>query len=419
LVNQLSYQSLAKNTHRLGPQGKLTIHNGSVTSYHQPYTPSVNNTVFSKKNMTDCLLSYLTPQHQDLKQITLGLSGGLDSRVLLSLLMGSHRKNYQTHTFGHILDPDAAIPKRISEKEHFPHFIYHIAISSTQQLAHLVKSYASETNLVEPVSTALRLQNIASLDPSKYIMIDGGYGEIARRQYLNKLAFYGKKPFRNQNIDLLFRHLHVQRGNFLHRDILQQMHIGARNDISTMLNTMPAIGEISLENYLDLWAIRSRFPNFGSDEQARLDNQILNFMPFAQLDFVNMIFTMPVALRRNGRLFRDLITMNFPVLSNYPLVKSGITYPFQLSTKTSWLYTKIKSKLGFQYVENHIDLFLELMKEYILDLLYSKNVQEHPAYNYQYIRTVIEQYYRGDTTLKTEVVWWLTFELWRKGIEQK
>ncbi len=249
--------------------------------------------------------------------------------------------------------------------------------------------------------------------------MDGGFGEIARRQYLNKLALYGKRPFREHNIELILNNLRVRRGNFLSTDIIRQMEEGVRAEISGMMQAMPAVDDIGLGNYLDLWSIRARFPNFGSDEQARLDKQILNYMPFAQLRFVNLVFSMPISLRKNGAFFRNIIRSRYAPLSQFPLVKGGTTYPFSFSTKAAWLYVKIKSMAGKRFNENHIDPFLVIMREYIFDLLLSKGVQENPAYNYPHIRSSIENYYRGDVTNKSELIWWLTFELWRRAIEQK
>jgi hypothetical protein len=353
------------------------------------------------------------------KQISLGLSGGLDSRVLLSLILRSGRKDFQTHTFGNLLDPDVSVPKTIAEKERFVNITYDTLITTTQELTTILLSYAAETNLIEPISTALRLKNVFSLDPNRFILIDGGFGEIARRQYMNRLALYGERPFRDHNIELILNNLRVRRGNFFSVDIVRQMEEGVHEEISEMMQTMPDIREIGLGNYLDLWSVRARFPNFGSDEQARLDKHILNYMPFAQLSFINSVFSMPISLRKNGTLFREIIKTSYTQLTKYPLVKSGVTYPFSFSTKASWLFTKIKSMTGKRFNENHIDPFLGIMREYIFDLLHSKGVQENPAYNYPHIRSSIENYYRGDMTNKSELIWWLTFELWRRSVELK
>lgn len=418
MFNQLSYHSLVKGTHRLGPNGRLKIENNRISCSDQSYTPRISKDT-SLQESIECLQALVLPFFNGPKQITLGLSGGLDSRVLLSLILKSKNSNFQTHTFGDIHNPDIFIPKLISEREHFKNYTYNTTLSSSQDLIPILQTYAAETNLIEPISTALRLNNNSCLDPNKFVLVDGGFGEIARRQYMNRMAIHGRMPFQDHNIALILKSLRVQRGNIFTAEINRQMEEGVHNEISNMLNTMPDLNEIGLENYLDLWSIRTRIPNFGSDEQARLDKQIVNYMPFAQVSFVDSVFTMPISMRKNGTLFRKIIKTSYPSLRKYPLVKNGTTYPFLLSTKSSWIYTKIKSKIGYTYSENPLDPFLESMKEYIFDTLLSKNVKEYPAYDYQNIHNSIIDYYNGNQSSKNEILWWLTFDLWRKTIEHK
>lgn len=418
LFNQLSYTSLVNNIHRLGPNGKITISDNNVVRSEQAFLPSFSKK-FSYDEAVTLIEDFLYPKLEKNLQMSLGLSGGLDSRVLLSLLLKSKNKNFCTHTFGNLLEADVFIPNKISQQENFLHIAYNNPLPSVDKLIPLLNNYIAETNLVEPVSTILRLRNYSELNAKKFILVDGGFGEIARRQYLNRLALKGKKSIQGKNIDSILNNLRITRANIFTQDILNQMEFGVKNEVEYMFNTMPDICDIGLENYLDLWAIRTRLPNFGADEQARLDSFILNFMPFAQKDFINMVFAMPIKLRQNGKFFKSLIRESFPHLATYPLVKNNITYPFALSTKSAWLLTKIKSKFTTVYSEDHIHVFLNMLKGFIFDLLLSQNTKEYSAYNYQHIKTSIENYYSGNQSLSNDVNWWLTFELWRRNIEVK
>lgn len=418
IFNQLSCASLVNTIYRLGPGGKLTISDKNVLCSEQPFQPDFSK-IYSYNETVEILENYLSLKLNENLKITFGLSGGLDSRVLLSLLLKSRNNNFRTHTFGNIQEPDVLIPEMMGKKEKFLSVSYNNPLPSAHELIPLLNDYISETNLIEPISTVLRLRNYTELDATKFILIDGGFGEIARRQYLNRLAIRGKKPIIDRNVDIVLTNLRNKRANIFTPEIINRMELGVRSEIEYMFNTMPNVKEIGLENYLDLWAIRTRFPNFGADEQARLDSFILNFMPFAQKSFVNMVFSMPVELRTNGKFFRNLINNSYPSLTKYPLVKNNITYPFYLSTKTAWLYTKIKSKLGYSYSENHIHTFLEMLRDFVFDLLLSKNTKEYSAYNYQAIITSVENYYSGNKAFSNEVNWWLTFELWRRNIEIK
>jgi len=77
--------------------------------------------------------------------------------------------------------------------------------------------------------------------------------------------------------------------------------------------------------------------------------------------------------------------------------------------------SKAKIKLGYQYNDESVHLFLQLIKEYILDLLHSKETIDYPAYEQRKITQKVEAYYAGEKTLSGEINWWLTFELWRRN----
>ncbi len=418
IYNQLSCKSLVKDIHRLGPGGKLIICENKIISSERQYQPDWSK-VFSYDETISLLDDFVSPVRNDNLDITLGLSGGLDSRVLLSLLLKSNNKTFSSHTFGCLTEPDVSIPKEISKEENFQNIAYNSPFSTAHELIPVLSDYISATNLIEPISTVLRLRNYKDLNAAKFLLMDGGFGEIARRQYLNRLYFNGIKHILDGNIDAILKNLIVERANIFTPEITNKMEICVRSEIEYMLNSMPDPREIGIENYLDLWAVRTRFPNFNADEQSRLDAIILNFMPFAQNSFINMVFAMPVKLRKNGKLFRKIITESRSSLTNYPLVKNNITYPFNLSTKAAWLYTKIKSKLGYTHSDNNIYLSLEILKEFILDILLSQSTKEYPAYNYTKIKTTIEKYYSGNKQFANEINWWLSFELWRRGVENK
>jgi hypothetical protein len=182
-----------------------------------------------------------------------------------------------------------------------------------------------------------------------------------------------------------------------------------------MLETMPDIKRIGIDNYLDLWAVRARLPNYSSDMQPRLDSSILNFMPFAQSSYIDTIFDIPVRYRRNAVLFREIIKQNYPSLAKYPLAKVNTTHPFYLPSLATILLSKAKIRLGHQYKDESVHLFLWLIKEYLVDLVHSKETVEYPPYEHNKIARKVQEYYAGAKNLSGEINWWLTFELWRRS----
>jgi hypothetical protein len=415
LFNQLSYRPLVRGIQRLGPDGRLTIRNNIATCTERPFTPQASPT-FSATEFSDVLAAVTTPILEKEREISLGLSGGVDSRVLLALLLKSKQSTFRTHTFGEASDPDVFIPQKMGQIESFNNVSFDEPLISLSEILSVLKKYASETNLIEPISTALRLRNYSSLDPDIHLMMDGGFGEIVRRQYLNRLAMKGKRIFSEKNAALLRKHLLVYRSNIFTPETNRLMESGITDEINSMMQTMPDINEIGLENYLDLWATRTRIPNYACDEQTRLDGFIQNYMPFAQSHVVNGVFQISPDLRKNGRLLKTIIKLTYPSLAHYPLVKSGTTYPFFLSTKAAWLWSKIKSRIGLQYKNKGLDYVLVTMKEFIFDTIFSQNVKEYSNYNYPRIRSTVERYFKGERSLGDEISWLLTFEMWRSNL---
>jgi asparagine synthetase B (glutamine-hydrolysing) len=88
--------------------------------------------------------------------LSLGLTAGLDSRLLLSYLLKSGKNNWITHTFGGSNLPDVIYSKNISSKLGFNHKIYDYEIPKKENLIKILSKYVSFTNIVIPVSETIQ-----------------------------------------------------------------------------------------------------------------------------------------------------------------------------------------------------------------------------------------------------------------------
>ncbi|HLP15922.1 MAG TPA: hypothetical protein VK470_06680 [Bacteroidota bacterium] len=414
LFNQLTYDCPIEGVKRLGPGGKLEIANGVTRYSDSPFLPTPGRK-YEPEKIVERLRRYATPAMGENLCASLGLSGGLDSRVLLSLLLTSNTQKFTTHTFGNNADPDVSIPQRISRELRIPHVVYDAQIPSVSEVIALFRDYIAQTNLVEPISTVLRLRHYHGLDQNSQFLIDGGFGEVARRQYLNRLMLNGAKAIENRSIAVIRNSLRAHRGGIFNDDVNQVMLAGADREIMQMLESMPPLSSMNIEDYLDLWAVRTRIPNFSSDEQARMDSTIVNYMPFAQPGFIDDVFTMPLRYRRNGAFLRSLIGSLCAPLKRYPLVKNNTTYPFILPTYGAWIWSKAKARFGHQYRDESTHVFLHSIQEYVMDVLHSQDTKQYAPYDYPIIQKNVTEYYRGNRSLSNQVNWWLSFDLWRRN----
>ena len=345
------------------------------------------------------------------------MSGGVDSRVLLSVAL-SKNIPFSAYTFGAEDEPDVIIARQIARNEKINHVVLNEPTPTVDDCVTFINDYVGQANLNEPLSTLLRLRNIPNLVQENTLMVDGAYGEVARRQYFNRIAVKGKRFLVENNIEALLPFFRVHRADIFTDDVNNTMNINVLKQLADLFDTMPPLKDIGVESYLDLIAVRSRIPNFGADEQARLDSIVLNLMPFATLEYLNLAFSLSLTERRDGKLFRNIIKKEHPSLAHYPFVKFGTTYPFWMTSLQSWMWARAKSKIGQVYNDNSLHTFLHHIREHIIDTMSSLSVQNYDLYNYDKVRTLVTDYFSGNLHRGVEVNWWYTFEMWRRKVEK-
>jgi hypothetical protein len=181
---------------------------------------------------------------------------------------------------------------------------------------------------------------------------------------------------------------------------------------------LPDANEINLENWLDIFTIRARLINTSAPEQARVDNYAVSFMPFIQKDTLKILFSFSVKERKNGKLFKDIIRRNAIALTKYPLVKGNITYPFDASSLSARVYSKVKKKTGLFYRDQRVDELFSLLRDFILDLLHSSQVRNCEFYDRRKIDRLANGFSSKGTEFNSEIDWFLSFELFRQGISK-
>ena len=418
LCNQLSTNSILTNITRVAPGGVVSCTPNNFTIKETAWSPDSID-VTSKPVLPAILDRLATFPMNNGYRLNLSLSGGLDSRVLLSLLINNENTNWCAYTFGNTQCPDVRIAKKIAVDFGFELEYYNDPLPSTDQFLAGFRSYIGQTSVTAPASMYLNLRyNLLSYKHNT-VLSDGGFGEIVRRRYLNRLMIRGTEAVQAGDIKSVYPHLKVHRAAVFGPDINHRMSSGALKQLQHVWETMPTVKRYGIGNWLDLFAIRTRLPNFLGPEQTRLDGEVINYMPYAQPVFLNSVFLVPIALRNNGGLLRSLLNQNSRKLSRYPLAKDDITYPFGSTVMESWIWTKFKHALGLNYSDGKRILFLDSLSEYIQDIADSTIVRTAGCYDYPAVKKIIRQYYCGNKQLAGELDWWLSFELWRQVVHGK
>jgi hypothetical protein len=270
--------------------------------------------------------------------------------------------------------------------------------------------------LVEPASSSSKLRYYPKIRMAGRFLIDGGFGELARRQYFNRLRRFGISALRRGDPDGIRRLISVRRPVILENQIVGMMVEGVREDIAAQIRSMPSVSEIGVENFLDLLAVRTRIPNYGGPEQGRLDATVPNLMPLAQPSHLRRVFGLPLALRRNARFSRRWITSYVPELARYGFVKAGSAYPSWMPPGGAVLYTSLRRKAGLLFIDPSREEFLSTLRELVQDLAHSASTQNFSGYEQGAVVRLVDAYYEGHRELAADVDWWLCFEMWRRAL---
>ncbi|MBL7108477.1 MAG: hypothetical protein ISS38_04190 [Candidatus Cloacimonetes bacterium] len=414
LLYPLRKNCFVKNVYRLGPNGTARINSKTFTISNKSWLPESTPNV-SSANLVD-LLKEFTLLPQTFSTLTLALSGGMDSRTLLSYLINNNSKNWNTVTWHDDSHSDVIVAKKIIQKFDIQHLLLHKELPGTDEC---IKEY---TKFVLETLSASAAHNFHELTYYKYInknnfFIDGGAGALLRRMIGNKLLFYGKKAILNTNINELYQHLRIPKPDIFDHEINNILRKGCLSEIGKEFEKIPNPKKIGVENWIDLFHIRNKYPNHGAPAQARLDGFFQNYMPFAQPILLKRIFDIPARKRKNNKINKTILKNNAKQLLKIPLDKYGAVIPFHTNFYVSFIKAKIKNKFSKPSQNDAPHKFLNIISDYVQDSVRSNEVKNYSPYNYSEIRKLVDRYFSGETHLATFVNWWLTFDVWRKLIQ--
>ncbi|NLH60492.1 MAG: hypothetical protein GX452_03715 [Ignavibacteriales bacterium] len=272
------------------------------------------------------------------------------------------------------------------------------------------------TSVNHPISSFFNLKITRLLEQENKVLIDGGFGEIWRREYFNRILWKGRDGLLSCNSEAISASIIHNRGEIFNDYYSKLFRRNLISEISELLVRLPKPNTIGLENWVDLFAIKTRLVNYYSPEQSRLDETVINFMPFAQFSLMKKLFEIPLPLRKNAKLFRKIISQNAPNLTKFPLVKNGHTYPFKTSTLFARLLTRLLKNKNSSVSS---PVFFPALKEYILDIMMSAEVKNDTLYDYNKLTLFIKKTYENKDTLACQSLeWWLSFHMNRIYIQK-
>lgn len=414
LQNQISQNSFVKNVKRL-ICADATIKKGELRIENNIWKPDFDTTV-NGETFNKILKRLLSVKN---KNISLSLSGGLDSRVLLSFLSNKNFNLWETHTFGDPNHPDSKVASDLLISLNRNNEIITDELPSKDKLIEIVRTYSVQSAVTNPVSSIINLRFYDRLANKNRIIIDGGFGEIWRRAFANRLLIIGKKALLKKDSKTISDFLIYNRADIFSDDAMIEMKSGIGSQLNNLFTELPDPSQVGPGKWIDLFSIRTRLTNYYAPEQVRLDQYVTSFMPLVQKDILNLLFGLNDSDKKNGKLFKQLIKQNSSQLTKQPLVKGNILHHFNSSSVGARLSSRIKSKIGLAYESKEIIRFQNSLREFIGDVICSSEVRNYELYDKKKLDRLLKIIESEGSNYNYETDWFLSFELFRQGITRQ
>lgn len=414
LENPIIYESIIQDIRFLGPGGKATISSEGLKISNKLWLPEESDTNIN--DVIKILNSLISSLIESGETINLGLSGGIDSRTLLSILLHFDQESWATYTFGENSDFDVKISLNLCKLLKFKCSHYNLQLFEHDDVLGTWQEFIKETNGLMPANT-YHFLNYYKLLPKKQFFIDGGKGEYIRRSLSNRLALQGKSALIDKNIEKIKHFLFKPKPDIFIRELTETWNTDLIAQVDSLMQNMPEVSEFGIDNWVDLYNIRYRTGNCSFPSQTRLDAITRNFMPFIQPIVLNRIFNLSPKYRQKERI-NHYILKNSIILKYYPLARYGTIIPFQHNKYTSFMWGKIMSFFVREpSTEKH--LFLHKNREYILSRLSDIGFVNSQIYNKKKIRKMASDYFKGTRNNANYLIWWMTFDVWHQLIYEK
>jgi len=416
--NNLSYNPILKGIKSTAPGGRISVTDEKLKATREEWLPSFKKYDFLE--LEKRLIKFSIPENLRDKTLSFGFSGGFDSRFFIAILFPAHGHNVTrkivTHTFGEEYNPEVEIAKRITNDLHIPHKYLNEKVIYNDKYLSALHSFISQINMIGPASSYQMMRYFSHKYFRDKILIDGAFGGIARRVQHNRLIKFGRKGLKEKNPSLIYKHIELPRGNIFKDEYMEKMKRGTIEQIEELLKRLPSVKEIGCENFVDLLTIKTRPSNYTNPEQTRLDNIMISYIPFLQINLLDTVFSMNLYWRENGRYFRRMIKKFRPELIKYPVVKGNSKIPFSLPSSAASAYIKLKNKFFPSYKSDYRIEFYKNIKEHVFKILDSNDFKNFSPYNHKKITNIVKNFYSGSPNNINTLDWWYTFEIWRKEL---
>ncbi|MDD3804419.1 MAG: asparagine synthase-related protein, partial [bacterium] len=281
------------------------------------------------------------------KTISLGLSGGVDSRILLNVLLKSNVK-FTAHTFGFGYEDDVKLAEQLSCALGIKNRRYH---ALPENKSAFIRDFLSHSPFAVSLHRTLLL-NAFSLFSENQCVIDGTSGEFFRGHYFRRWKLARRFGLGDS---MVFEAVSTPLPEFFNRDFASMCKDEAK------INFIEFIREFRdqrvFEKDYDMAYVKYYNPNYRAREQSRMDESVVSFLPFHQS---NLIYS----FIRKGKNYFDFKEFSKEgIFREFPFATNSVVRPFEGCGNVFSLYEDEKIR----------DSILNLMHHSFFKTILSKN----------------------------------------------
>lgn len=394
-VHQLSHRALLAGIERLGPGGTLRFDGARLAIERHPWTEA---RIDAHPLGT---VARLRDADGARPPLTLGLSGGFDSRVLLSHLLDD-RADLRLHTFGQATHPDVETAHEIARRIGAPLRHFPPPEDDADRLLDALVRWAVPTNGVTPASSAPRFVFAAPEATDTRLGVDGGFGEIGRGVFFKHFA-----------LSRLLRP-HAPPTAYL-QDVAHApgwlapgLDAPVADDLAEALAALPRFRRADVRRWMARFAIHTLLPNTYGYAQDGYDLFAPMLMPSALPAFLAAVVARPGDPRRTGYAVRE-------DLRTIPLVKGTVRIRFSDRLLVQTWRVRRQTARPVPPMHRFAVRFLRTMEPVVRDWAASESARASGLYDTAWLDRAVEAFYRGDDAPASSLDAWLAFEAFRRS----
>ncbi len=337
------------------------------------------------------------------KKVSLGLTGGMDCRVLLSYLLKEKSPNLHTHYWGEDGHADTTMFERLTKEFNLPAQRFKQIPFEAEQYFKQAGQYNRLNGFVRPSHVIQNWYNL--FDPyfaDKFVLDGGCGGELMRRNmFMYLYHFKGRDVLKGDFMPIVQRRK-LKSGVCFKEKIASDWLASYQSNLLGVLRELPQPKDVGLKNWFDLFYVRIFMSHYYNFDQIYVDQAIKSFMPYVHPKIINTLFSKSLSKRSHAEMPKKLIKMNTPELSNYPLAYGNALYPYYSPYTPTYfwaVYQQKKKKAG----DSHpYALVLRANEGKIREEIFTAEVKKNGYFDQAYLEKVLSSFFenKDDSSFK-------------------